>query len=76
MFSDIDTTGGTGVSTITNQVDTGVKNYDYTQSFITPLKQNHSAPEICDTATTTTPVQPNFHTRIFQQGVLKLQQHH
>ena len=45
----------------TNQVDTDVKNYDHSKSFLTPRKHNHSTPEIHYTNTTSTQVQPNVH---------------
>ena len=54
--------------TTINKVDTGVNTYGKTQYFATPQKHNHSTPEICNTNTTNTQVQPNFYAHIFQQG--------
>ena len=46
---------------IKNQVDTDSNNYDDTQYFVTPRKQNKNTPEITYTTTKTTLVQPNVY---------------
>ena len=54
--------------TITDRVDNEVKNDGYTQYFETPRKQNHCTPEINDTNTITTQVQPNLHPRLLERS--------
>ena len=52
------------------QVDTDRNDDDNTQSFSTPIKHNLITPEITETNTTTTPVQPTVYSRLFQMSYL------
>ena len=54
--------------TNTDQVDTDFKNDGYTNYFATTIEQNHCTPEINDTITTTTQVQPNLYPHLLEHN--------
>ena len=52
--------------TTTSQVDADSNNYDNTQPSVTPIKHSHSAPEIPETNSATTPAHDVVYSRLFQ----------
>ena len=54
--------------TTTNQVDTDNNNDDDTNYVATPIKHNHSTPEITETTATANMVQDAVNSRLFQMS--------